>query len=101
MKKFFFVLVAATGFSALPPLAQSTREIQALLTDTQFYESLGSSELIKDIIRNDRGYLIITQNYAMQVDVQYGGGEVKMVGPAKFSLEFHQPIDVRTGLPKV
>ncbi len=98
MKKLFFILLASTGFAVLPPLAQSSREIQALLADNHFYESLGSPELIKDIIRNEKGYLVITQNYAMQVDVVYGGnGDMKFAGPAKFTLQFHQPIDIRTG----
>ena len=52
MKNFCFIFLASTGFAVLPPLAQSTREIQALLADPHFYESLGSAELIQDISQN-------------------------------------------------
>lgn len=97
MKKIFFVLLASTTFAALPPLAQSTRELQALLSDGKFYESLGSAEPIKDIIRTDKGYLVLTQNYAMRVDVKYGGGDRKIIGPVHFELEFNPPVDLRTG----
>ena len=98
MKKLIFIFLASTTFGLLPPLAQSTRELQALLADSRFYESLGSAELVKDIIRTDKGYLVLTQNYAMRVDLKYEGrGDQKFVGPAQFQLEFHPPIDLRTG----
>jgi hypothetical protein len=98
MKKLVFVLLASTTFAALPPLAQSTREMQSLLSDSRFYESLGSAEQIKDIIRTEKGYLVLTQNYAMRVDVKYGGSnDQKWAGPAQFQLEFQAPIDLKTG----
>lgn len=98
MKKLFFILIASASFAALPPLAQSTRELQAVLSNTQFYQNLGSAELIKDIIRTEQGFLVLTQNYAMRVDVKYGGrGDQKLAGPVPFELEFHAPIDLRTG----
>lgn len=89
-----FVLIASTTFAALPPLAQSTREMQALLSDGKFYESLGSAEQIKEIIRTDQGYLILTQNYVMRVDVKYGGGDRKIIGPIHFELEFNPPVNL-------
>jgi len=98
MKKWISILFASTAFAALPPLAQSTQELQALLADSRFYEALGSSELVKEIIRTEKGYLILTQNYVMQVDLQYGGG--KGVGPIPFQLEFHSPVDLSTGKVK-
>lgn len=98
MKKWFFILFASTTFAVLPPLAQSTREMQALLADSRFYDSLGSAEIVKDIIRTDKGYLVLTQNYALRVDVKYSGrSDDQRVGPAKFELDFHQPVDLRTG----
>lgn len=94
MKKWVFILLASTSFAALPPLAQSSREIQALLTHSQFYQNLGSAEQIQNIIRTEEGYLVLTQNYAMLVDIKYGG-EQKRIGPVQFQLEFHEPIDLR------
>ena len=101
MKKLILILLASTTYAALPPLAQSTRELQTLLSDSQFYANLGSAELIKNIIRTETGYLILTQHYAMNVDVKYGGkGDPKLIGPIHFEFEFQQPIDLRTGEPK-
>lgn len=96
MKKFClpFLFLATSAFSALPPLAQSIKEIQAILADSKFYSSLGSAEIINEIVRNDGGYLISTQNYTMQVNVnnnQNGG-----IGPVKFSLDFQEPVQLNS-----
>ena len=91
MKKMFFVFFASIGFAALPPLAQSTREIQALLSDAQFYQSFGSGEFIKEISRNEMGYLVVTQHYTMQVDIQYVKNH-GFAGPAQFVFSFHEPL---------
>lgn len=93
MKKLFFVLLASTSFGLLPPLAQSTKELRALLEDPRLYESLGSAERIKEIVRIENGYLVITENYALQVDITYRKGETKQIGPAQFDFTFcHSPI---------
>lgn len=97
MKRLFFIFLASTTFAALPPLAQSTRELQSLLADSRFYASLGSAEMIKEIIRTEKGFLVLTQNYAMRVGIKYGGGDGQMIGPIHFELEFQQPVDLRTG----
>jgi hypothetical protein len=91
MKMLFFIFVASTAFTALPPLAQSTRELQAMLSDTRFYDSLGSAEYIQDIQRTEGGYLVTTPRYVMQVDVRYVRNERK-IGPVPFELDFHQPL---------
>lgn len=95
MRKIILLLLASTSFAALPPLAQSTRELQALLSDSQLYSNLGSAEIIQDIIRTDHGYLVLTQNYAMRVDVKYGSEEQKKMGPVPFQMEYHLPLDLR------
>lgn len=97
MKKLIFILLASTIFGALPPLAQSIRELQSVLADSRFYNTLGSAEMIKEIIRTESGFLILTQNYEMSVDVKYGGGERKGIGPIHFELEFQRPVDLKTG----
>jgi hypothetical protein len=98
MKKLCFIFLASTTFALLPPLAQSTREIQSLLSDSRFYKALGSAEVIKEIARTDNGYLILTQNYALQVDIHYLQNEnKKLMGPAQFEFEFYPAVDVRTG----
>lgn len=97
MKKWIFILLASTSFAALPPLAQSVREFEALLSDAKFYDSLGSAEKIRDILRTESGFLVFSEHYVMRVDVKYGGREQRIIGPAHFELEFQQPIDLRTG----
>ncbi len=97
MKKMIFILLASTTFAALPPLAQSKRELQTLLSDNRFYESLGSAEFIQEIIHTDQGYLVVTQNYTMRVDVKYGCEDRKMIGPVPFELEFNAPVHIKTG----
>lgn len=97
MKKWVFILLAQASFAALPPLAQSTREFQALLSDAKFYDSLGSAERIRDILRTEHGFLVFTEHYVMRVDILYGGRDQRLIGPVHFELEFEQPIDLRTG----
>lgn len=91
MKKLCLLLLVSSGYSLLPPLAQSTREIQTLLADPRFYSSLGSAELIEQITRNDTGYLVATQHYTMQVDLRTIRREKPICGPAQFEFEFHIP----------
>lgn len=94
MKKLIFIFLTSTFFGALPPLAQSTRELKALLADTRLHEFLGSAEQIKEIIRTEKGYLILTQSYAMRIDITYGGRDSKIIGPIQFEFDFHEPIDL-------
>ncbi len=102
MKKIAFSLLTAIlpfmgAFAALPPLAQSSREIQAMLGDSHMQEYLGSAEMVQNIIRTEGGFAIMTQHYLMRVDVEYkslGGG---FVGPAAFDLHFYPPVDLLTG----
>lgn len=97
MKKWIFILLAQAGFAALPPLAQSIREYEALFSNPKFYEFLGSAERIRDVLRTEHGFLVFTENYVMKVDVVYGGRDQRLIGPVQFELEFEQPIDLRTG----
>ncbi len=91
MKKWIFCLIAAAGFSALPPLAQSIKEMQAILADSRLYHSLGSPEMIQEFVRTEEGYLITTQHYTLQVNVKYLRGQHR-IGPVQFELEFDEPI---------
>lgn len=95
MKYVFFLMLTLTGFAALPPYAQSAREIQKILSDSKTHAALGSAEAIQEIRKTDRGYLIITKNYELQVDIRYGGGP-KLAGPVHFELEFHPVFNLRT-----
>lgn len=95
MKTCLFLLVfSMTGFAALPPMAQSAREMQALLSDPRLQEYLGSAEAIQEIVRTGEGYVVLTENYVMKVNVVYS--QSKRPGPVPFELDFQKPIDLRT-----
>ncbi len=81
----FFLL---SLIAALPPLAQSSREMKAILSDKQLYETLTSGEPIEEIKREDGGYLVTTPKHTIWVEVQYRKTEGK-IGPVEFDLVFH------------
>ena len=83
------LLASSTVFAVLPPLAQSEREIQAILSSKDGYELLGGQDPIEQILKMPNGYMVITSKKKMQVDVTYM--KTKRVGPGEFKLNFHQP----------
>jgi hypothetical protein len=93
MKKWLFLglLFSAGLHGALPPLAQSTREIRALLADPKLQELLGSAEAINQITRTETGYFLMTGKYVLSVDVEYGS-TYGIAGPIPFSFTFHAPM---------
>ena len=95
MKKYCLplLLAAASLFGALPPLAQSSREIQALLSDSQMQTLLGGAEWVQEIVRTETGYVVMTQNYLLRVDVEYL--RAGRPGPVPFQLHFQDPIELR------
>ena len=91
-----FLFLGASLFAALPPLAQSIREIEPLLVDPRLQEWLRSAVAIQEILYIDGGYLVRTQNYFLRVDVEYLK-TTKQAGPILFQLHFHHPIHLKTG----
>jgi hypothetical protein len=85
-----YFLFAISGFALLPPLAQSIKEIEALVADPRFYQALGSAEAIQEITRNEHGYQIVTQHYTMQVNIEYL--RTGKIGPAQFQFEFQEAV---------
>ncbi len=90
MKRWLFLL-ATSAYAALPPFAQSTKEIQKLLSEPKLYELLGSAEPIQHIIRTETGYFLVTRKYVLSVDMTYGSTH-GIAGPVPFSFTFHEPI---------
>jgi hypothetical protein len=86
------LLTSASTFAALPPLAESAREIQAILSAQEGYDLLGGADPIEQIIRTPSGYLIITSRKEMKVDVNYA--QSGKIGPAEFTLKFHPPVNI-------
>jgi len=91
MKKYIFILIFLFGIklhAALPPLYQSLKEIDAIISDARLKEELGSAEPVLEIKRVADGYLIFTNRYTLRVEVIYIPQE--MIGPAKFELKFNE-----------
>ena len=81
-------------FAALPPLAQSSREIQALVADSRIHTLLGSAEAIEEIIRTASGYVVMTKKNLLRVDVEYQSAS--RPGPVPFKLHFHEPVELHS-----
>jgi hypothetical protein len=81
---------SSVACAALPPLAQSGREIKAILDSQETYTLLGGEEPIDQIVRTENGYLLITAHKQLLVDIRYL--PFKKIGPAEFELGFHPPI---------
>ena len=94
LKKCLFatLFASSTAFAALPPLAQSVRELEAILQSDQTYSLLGGASPIVEIDRVADGYIVKTNEQEMQVDVVYLPPE--NIGPARFKLVFHTPVSV-------
>lgn len=78
-------------FAALPPLARSNVEIQAILQSQETYRILGGGERIDQLIRTENGYLLITAHKELLIDVHYlHSGKI---GPGEFELLYHTPVE--------
>lgn len=82
------LIVFSSLFGALPPLAQSFREIQAIVSDSRTLEFLGSAALLHKIVKTKEGYLIVTQDRILRVDVNYL--PATKMGPVPFELYFYE-----------
>ena len=91
MKKVLFILMflfSVNCFAALSPFYQSKKEIETILADKRLSDSLGSAELIYEVLRTAEGYTITSTKYSLKIDVKYLPSD--MIGPAKFELTFHE-----------
>ena len=94
MKYFLLIFLSSSVFAALPPLEQSSREMQAILTDRQLRQVVGSGESIEEIGKIEGGYLLTTSQHTVFVEVRYQKSEGK-IGPAQFELVFHPSSGLR------
>lgn len=81
------LVFSSASFAALPPLYQSQRELMSVLQNNEVLEKLGSGSPIDGIIRNEKGYSVLSKGCTLQVDVIYLPLPDGMVGPAKYKLE--------------
>ena len=92
MKKLVLILLTASTLqAALPPLAQSSKELKEILSSPSLYQQLGGGQSIEKILKVEGGYQIYTRQRALYVKVNYL--PIQQPGPAKFQLEFSEPID--------
>lgn len=90
-----FLFSLSTVSAALPPLYESLREIEAILTDNQLSQKLTGDQMITSINRTDEGFVVITNKCSMHVDVKYhtsNKGSEMHVGPQQFELVFHDSV---------
>ena len=85
-----FLIASQTLFAALPPLAQSIREIQSILSAKEFKDLLNSAESIETISYLDGGYLVITNKSLIEVRIEYLERNDRLAGPLEYRLEFRK-----------
>ncbi len=101
MKRFVFGLVMCLSLgklsAALPPFTESKREIEAILSNQEIYHYIPSGDIIQQIVKTPAGYLIITNNRIVPVSIRYVSR--RNLGPARFAIRFHKPIETGANQP--
>ena len=101
MKRLIVFILSVTALvgleAALPPLAQSKREIEAILSSRDLGNFVPNSDVIVQIVKTPSGYLIITNNRIVPVSIRYVGRD--SLGPARFTVWFHKPIETGNNKP--
>lgn len=72
----------------LPPLYQASQELRMILEDERLGKALPDGEPILEILKNDKGYKIITLRYHVQANIIYK--PASRPGPAQFEVEFQK-----------
>ena len=84
-----FLFILGTLEAVLPPFYTSLNEYKALLSDERLSEYLESSEPIREIKREEQGFIIVTSKHSLKVEVNYESQD--RPGPGKFNLFFYTP----------
>ncbi len=96
MKKLAFTLLTALivmqAEALLPPLYQTSSEIQAIMANEQLGQKLQSGEVIEKIEKNEQGYEITTNKSRLQVKVTYA--PIQHPGPAQYRLSFSNSVSL-------
>ncbi len=91
MKRAFLILIVIYSLpliAALPPLAQSLREIKALSQDPELYSLLGSAEIIENIAKTPTGYLITGRFKQVVATIVHRHLTKKPIGPISFEFTY-------------
>jgi hypothetical protein len=97
-KKFFFCLMTAffvkgSLFAILPPLYHTLAEFKAVVESPELTKSLQSGEAILSVTRDENTrFTVLTNKHKLLIDVVYE--QTGRIGPAKFHLQFHEPVPV-------
>jgi hypothetical protein len=85
----FLILFLSTFnvYALLPPFYQSTKEIIAILNNSEVANKLGAGRSISEIIKTDTGYKVVTRECRLEIKVVYSDRKDRMVGPAEFKIE--------------
>lgn len=88
MKKilFFALLSCSYAFSALPPMPQSIREIQSILSHDFLRQDEMTAEQIWQIQKIENGYMLETSHFFIPVEIIPLKQE--KIGPAPFEVKF-------------
>jgi hypothetical protein len=90
MKYFFSVLsmlfAFAAGFAALPPMAQSSKELQAVLRSDFLRSEEMTAEAIVKIEKTDEGFIMETTHFIIPILIHYVPRDG--AGPSLFDVEF-------------
>lgn len=87
MKTIFLALLFTTPiFAALPPFAQTEREIRVIINSKELQQFIPYSDVFEKLTKTEEGYLITTNKREVRAVVHYSNES--RVGPAEFSIEF-------------
>lgn len=86
------LLTAQPAFGLLPPLFQSVREIEAIVSSEDLKVKIPPSQPIHALTKVEKGYILETQDYQMAIDVVYK--QQATPGPMQFELIFKEPTRV-------
>lgn len=81
------MIILATLIAALPPFAQTNKELQAILNSKELYQYVTVNDCFKSIQKTENGYLIITEKERVIITIRYGRSH-NIMGPIPFTLEF-------------
>lgn len=81
--------LSPTIFAALPPFAQSKREILAILNSNELAQYFNSAEAIKSIKHYESSYTVSSNKKEIVIDIIYPESTERKAGPIEFELLFH------------
>lgn len=85
----FVVTLPTLCFGLLPPLYETVGEFKSLINDERLTHVLQSGEAVMSIIRENDSFVITTNKSVLVVKIIPQA--TKLMGPAKYTLEFGVP----------